>query len=62
MCQREAPSASRVATSDVRRAMRTSVSPARLAQAINRMNAAASMSTNALGRNSDDWPCFSETE
>ncbi len=35
--QREAPSASRVATSGVRRSTRTSVSPARFAQAISRM-------------------------
>ena len=62
ICQREAPSASRVATSEARRSMRTSVNPARLAQAMRRMKPAATINASTLGRSEAVSPFWSGTE
>ena len=62
ICHREAPSAIRVATSAVRRIIRTSVSPARFAHAISRISPAAAISAIASGRSFSACPFCSGTE
>ena len=42
--------------------MRTSVSPARLAQAISKMKPAAIISASTCGRSESVWPFCNETE